>query len=80
MKHILLALLEQKDGLTSQILSKLGVNAETVKIRDEDSVQRTPKASCESAQIYATLELPDLWIVLHTRLTGVLSARMEIVH
>jgi len=53
-EHILLALLEQKDGLTSQILSKLGANAETIKARVEDSLARAPKASYESAQIYAT--------------------------
>jgi len=59
-EHILLALLEQKDGLTSQILDKLGANAGTIKARVEDSLARAPKATYESAQIYATPRIARL--------------------
>jgi len=59
-EHILLALLEQKDGLTSQILDKLGVNVEAIKARVEDSLARAPKATYESAQIYATPRIARL--------------------
>jgi len=59
-EHILLALLEQKDGLTSQILDKLGANVEAVKARVEDSLARAPKATNESAQIYVTPRIARL--------------------
>jgi ATP-dependent Clp protease ATP-binding subunit ClpC len=59
-EHILLALLEQESGLTLQILGRLGVNAEAVKKRVEDSLDRTPKATYESTQIYATPRIARL--------------------
>jgi ATP-dependent Clp protease ATP-binding subunit ClpC len=59
-EHILLALLEQKDGLTSQILDKLGANADAIKARVEDSLARAPKVTYESAQIYATPRIARL--------------------
>ncbi|MGD0351979.1 MAG: AAA family ATPase [Dehalococcoidia bacterium] len=59
-EHILLALLEQKDGLTSQILDKLGANVEAIKARVEDSLARAPKATNESAQIYVTPRIAGL--------------------
>jgi ATP-dependent Clp protease ATP-binding subunit ClpC len=59
-EHILLALLEQKDGLTSQILDKLGANVKAIKARVEDSLARAPRASHESAQIYATPRIARL--------------------
>ncbi len=59
-EHILLALLEQEGGLTSQILARLGVNAEAVKQRVEAGLDRAPKASYESAQIYATPRIARL--------------------
>ena len=59
-EHILLALLEQKDGLTSQILDKLGAKVEAIKARIEDSLARAPKATYESAQIYATPRIARL--------------------
>src|SRR4030066_427918 len=59
-EHILLALLEQEGGLTSQILGKLGANVEAVKKRVEDSLDRAPKATYESAQIYATPRIARL--------------------
>jgi ATP-dependent Clp protease ATP-binding subunit ClpC len=59
-EHILLALLEQKDGLTAQILEKLGADVAAVKARVEDSLARAPKATSESAQIYATPRIARL--------------------
>jgi ATP-dependent Clp protease ATP-binding subunit ClpC len=59
-EHILLALLEQKDGLTSQILDKLGANVGAIKARVEDSLARAPKATNESAQIYVTPRIAGL--------------------
>jgi ATP-dependent Clp protease ATP-binding subunit ClpC len=59
-EHILLALLEQEGGLTSQILGKLGANVGAVKKRVEDSLDRAPKATYESAQIYATPRIARL--------------------
>ena len=59
-EHILLALLEQKNGLTSQILDKLGANVGAIKARVEDSLARAPKATYESAQIYATPRIARL--------------------
>jgi ATP-dependent Clp protease ATP-binding subunit ClpC len=59
-EHILLALLEQKEGLTSQILERLGANIGAIKARVEDSLARAPKASYESAQIYATPRIARL--------------------
>jgi ATP-dependent Clp protease ATP-binding subunit ClpC len=59
-EHILLALLEQVGGLTSQILEKLGANVQAVKKRVEDILDRAPKAAQESAQIYATPRIARL--------------------
>ncbi|MBC8275362.1 MAG: AAA family ATPase [Chloroflexi bacterium] len=59
-EHILLALLEQEGGLTSQILGKLGANVEAARKRVEDSLDRAPKATYESAQIYATPRIARL--------------------
>jgi ATP-dependent Clp protease ATP-binding subunit ClpC len=59
-EHVLLALLEQEGGLTSQILGKLGVNVGAVRKRVEDALDRAPKATYESAQIYATPRIAQL--------------------
>jgi ATP-dependent Clp protease ATP-binding subunit ClpC len=59
-EHILLALLEQGDGLTSQILEKLGANVEAIRKRVEDSLDHAPKSAYESAQIYATPRIARL--------------------
>ena len=42
-EHILLALLEQASGLTSDILQKLGVDAVAVKARVEAGLDSAPK-------------------------------------
>lgn len=59
-EHILLALLEQENGLASQVLEKLGANVETIRKQVEDSLERAPKATYESAQIYATPRIARL--------------------
>jgi ATP-dependent Clp protease ATP-binding subunit ClpC len=59
-EHILLALLEQEGGLTSQIFERLGANVKAVKKRVEDTLDRAPKAAQESAQIYATPRIARL--------------------
>lgn len=53
-EHILLALLQQEHGLTGDILSKLGVNADDVRRRVEEALEKTPKLSHEGAMLYAT--------------------------
>jgi ATP-dependent Clp protease ATP-binding subunit ClpC len=59
-EHILLALLEQRDGLTTQILEKAGANVEAIRARVEDSLARAPKSSNESTQLYATPRIARL--------------------
>lgn len=59
-EHILLALLEQASGLTSDILQKLGVDAATVKARVEAGLDSTPKMAYEAEQIYATPRIARL--------------------
>ena len=53
-EHILLALLQQEQGLTGEILRKLGVNADEVRRRVEEALEKTPKIAHEGAMIYAT--------------------------
>jgi len=59
-EHILLALLEQESGLTSEILGRLGVDVEAVKRRVEASLDSAPKMAYEAAQIYATPRIARL--------------------
>jgi ATP-dependent Clp protease ATP-binding subunit ClpC len=44
-EHLLLALLEQPDGVVSQLMDKLGVDIETVKGRLDEVLRASPKAS-----------------------------------
>jgi len=53
-EHILLALLEQEDGLASQILAKLGLDINALRERLEVALENTPKATSSGMQIYAT--------------------------
>lgn len=59
-EHILLALLEQASGLTSDILQKLGVDVVAVKARVEASLDSAPKMAYEAEQIYATPRIARL--------------------
>jgi ATP-dependent Clp protease ATP-binding subunit ClpC len=57
-EHILLALLEQEDGLGGQILERIGVDAREMTRRVEEELARTPKVTYsdagQQAQIYIT--------------------------
>lgn len=53
-EHLLLALLEQEEGLTSEILKQLGVETEYVKNKVRQVLEEAPKITYEGAQIYAT--------------------------
>src|SRR3990172_7686362 len=53
-EHLLLALLMQQDGLTPDILRKLGVDAQAMRRRLEGVLAEAPKLAYEGGQIYAT--------------------------
>ena len=55
-EHLLLAMLEQNDGLTLQVLQQLGVDVRALTRAVEDGLARAPKVqySDDSAQIYIT--------------------------
>ena len=59
-EHILMALLEQESGLTSDILEKLGVDVAAVKGRVGGSLESAPKVAYEAGQIYATPRIARL--------------------
>ena len=59
-EHILMALLEQESGLTSDILEKLGVDVAAVKGRVGASIEGAPKVAYEAGQIYATPRIARL--------------------
>ena len=59
-EHILIALLEQESGLTSDILERLGVDVAAVKRRVEARLEGAPKVAYEAAQIYATPRIARL--------------------
>ncbi|MEW6034387.1 MAG: AAA family ATPase [Chloroflexota bacterium] len=53
-EHVLLALLEQEGGLTSEILSNLGVDTATLKREVEEALEKTPRVAYEGTQLFAT--------------------------
>ena len=59
-EHVLLALLEQEDSLTTRILKELGVDDEAVKQQVELALEKAPKVAYEGAQIYATPRIARL--------------------
>jgi ATP-dependent Clp protease ATP-binding subunit ClpC len=59
-EHILLALLEQEKGITSDILQMLGVDVEAVKERLQATLESFPKVAYEAGQIYATPRISAL--------------------
>jgi ATP-dependent Clp protease ATP-binding subunit ClpB len=62
-EHLLLALLEQEGGLTSSILTRAGVNIDTLRDRLQRDLERMPKVSGPSGgpeQIYVTQRLSKL--------------------
>src|SRR5450755_1909898 len=59
-EHLLSSLLEQEGGLAGSILSRAGVNIETLRSRLEQELDRLPKVSGASGgpdQIYVTSRL-----------------------
>jgi len=53
-EHILLALLQQERGLVSDILRELGVDVEAVKRQVIATLEKMPRVTYESGQIFAT--------------------------
>ncbi len=53
-EHILLALLQQENGLVSEIFKSLGVNVGTIRDMLLTSLDKIPKITYETQQIYAT--------------------------
>ncbi len=53
-EHILLALLQQEKGLVGDILRELGVDVEVVKQQVIAALEKMPKVTYETTQIYAT--------------------------
>ena len=59
-EHILLALLDQGEGLTSEILTQLGADPARVREQVEKVLEEGPKIAYESAQVYATPRIMQL--------------------
>ncbi len=53
-EHILLAMLVQKQGLVGEILKEINVDAEMIRNRVDEALEKTPKVSYQTGQIYAT--------------------------
>ena len=58
--HILLALLRQEGGLVGDILKELGVNIEAVRQQVEADLDKVPKVTYATGQIYTTPEVAQL--------------------
>ena len=52
-EHVVLALLQLERGLPVEIMESLGVDVDTMKRRLEDVLERSPKMTYESSQVYA---------------------------
>jgi ATP-dependent Clp protease ATP-binding subunit ClpC len=59
-EHILLALLQQEKGLVGDIFAELGVDLEAVKQEVSAALEKTPKVSYDSGQLYATPRIANL--------------------
>jgi len=59
-EHILLALLQQERGLVGDILRELDVDVEAVRQEVVAALERTPRITYETGQIYATPRIADL--------------------
>jgi ATP-dependent Clp protease ATP-binding subunit ClpC len=59
-EHILLALLRQERGLVGEILSELGIDVEAMRRQVEKVLEKSPKVSYETEQIYATPRVAQL--------------------
>jgi ATP-dependent Clp protease ATP-binding subunit ClpC len=59
-EHILLALLQQERGLVGEILRELKVDVESVKGDVAASLERTPRVTYDTGQLYATPRIANL--------------------
>ncbi len=59
-EHILMALLQQAHGLVGEVLSKIGVNVEAVKGEVSAALEKMPKVTYGTGQIYATPRITQL--------------------
>jgi ATP-dependent Clp protease ATP-binding subunit ClpC len=59
-EHILMALLQQEQGLVVDLFKKLGVDIEKVRQQVGEALDRMPKVTYETGQIYATPRIQDL--------------------
>src|SRR4030042_1184682 len=53
-EHVLLSLLIQKQGLVGEILKELNVDIDTIRNNVEEVLNKTPKVTYQTGQIYAT--------------------------
>ena len=53
-EHVLLALVQLKDGLAREVLTKMGVNADALGSRIAAHLERSPKLAHDVVQIYTT--------------------------
>ena len=53
-EHILMALLQQEKGIVSQVLEKMDISLPAVRQKIGDALEKMPKVSYETGQIYAT--------------------------
>ena len=53
-EHIFLALLEQKKGLSGEILRKLKIDVDELRMRVDSALQKSPRAANEGTIIYGT--------------------------
>jgi len=60
-EHLLYALLEQQNGLTGQVLQKLGVDVALVRQRLHTTLDAAPKQQFEAMQIYATPRIATMF-------------------
>ncbi|MFC1941438.1 ATP-dependent Clp protease ATP-binding subunit [Chloroflexota bacterium] len=60
-EHILLALLQQEKGLVGEILLELGVDVEAVKQQVTAALEKSPRLTYETPQIYATPRIVQLF-------------------
>jgi ATP-dependent Clp protease ATP-binding subunit ClpB len=59
-EHLMLALLEQPEGLTTSIFNKLGVNVQKARDYSEAYIQRQPKVSGAGSSVYLGRSLDTL--------------------
>jgi ATP-dependent Clp protease ATP-binding subunit ClpB len=60
--HLLKAIINDKDGITSTILKKIGININQLNAQIEEAIEKIPKVSnIQDDQIYITSELNDVF-------------------